>query len=95
MTLGVTIVVAVLLVLGVGLLVFRLMRRSQTVVPRITDEDAAARDNVVGVDAQGREITEAQEPAPSAPRGDAAFESLLQDEIHDLGRGLPAAKEED
>ena len=94
MSLGVMIVVAVLLVLGVGLLVFWLMRRSQTVVPRVTDEDVASRDNVVGLDAQGRKITEAQEPSlPS--RDDAAFESLLQDEIHEQGREEPAAPVED
>ena len=94
MTLGVTIVVAVLLVLGVGLLIFWLMRRSQTVVPVVTDEDIASRDNVVGVDTQGRVITEAQEP-PSPARDDAAFESLLKDEIHEQGREEPAAPEED
>jgi hypothetical protein len=87
-------VIAVLLVLGVGYLVFVLMRKSQAVVPQVTDEDAASRDLVVGVDEQGREIAASQE-APSAPRDDAAFESLLQDEIHDLGRTQPAATEED
>ena len=89
MTLAVIIIVAVLLVLGVGLLIFWLMRRSQTVVPRVTDEDIASRDNVVGVDAQGRAVTEAQEPASPA-RDDAAFESLLRDEIHEQGREEPA-----
>lgn len=94
MTLGVMIVVAVLLVLGVGLLVFWLLRKSQTVVPQVTDEDAASRDNVVGIDAQGREITEGQEP-PSPLRDGGAFESLLQDEIHEQGRDEPVAPEED
>jgi hypothetical protein len=93
-TLALIIIVAVLLVLGVGYLVFVLMRKSQTVVPQVTDEDAASRDRVVGIDEQGREIAASQE-APSAPRDDAAFESLLQDEIHDLGRKQPAAEEED
>jgi hypothetical protein len=93
-TLGIMIVIAVLLVLGVGLLVFWLMRRSQTVVPNVTDEDIASRDNVVGVDAQGRAITEAQEP-PSQARDAGAFESLLKDEIRDQGRVEPAAPEED
>jgi hypothetical protein len=88
------IIVAVLLVLGVGLLVFWLMRRSQTVVPNVTDEDAASRDNVVGVDEEGRQITQAQEP-PSPPRDAAAFENLLKDEIHDQGREEPAAPDED
>ena len=93
MTLGVIIIVAVLLVLGVGLLIFWLMRRSQTVVPSVTDEDAASRDNVVGVDEQGREITGSQEP-PSAARDDAArSRACCKDEIHDLGREQPAADE--
>ena len=93
MTLGVIIVVAVLLVLGVGLLIFWLMRKSQTVVPQVTDEDAASRDKVVGVDERGREIAASQE-APPAPRDDAAFESLLQDEIQDLGMRRPPADDE-
>jgi hypothetical protein len=88
------IVVAVLLVIGVGLLVFWLLRRSQTVVPDVTDEDAASRDMVVGVDEQGREITASQE-APEAPRDGAAFESILRDEIHDQGREEPVAPDED
>jgi hypothetical protein len=93
-SLGVMIIIAVLLVLGVGLLVFWLMRRSQTVVPNVADEDVASRDNVVGVDAQGRAITESQEQ-PSQARDAGAFESLLRDEIHDQGREEPAAPEED
>jgi hypothetical protein len=87
------IVAAVLLVLGVGLLIFWLMRRSQAVVPQIGDEDVASRDNVVAVDAQGRQITEAQEPQSSG-RDDAAFESLLKDEIREQGREEPAAAED-
>jgi len=93
-TLGVMIIIAVLLVLGVGLLVFWLLRRSQTAVPSVTDEDAASRDMVVGVDEQGREITASQE-APEAPRDGAAFESILRDEIHDQGREEPVAPDED
>ena len=94
MSLGVMIIIAVLLVLGVGLLVFWLMRRSQTVVPQVSDEDKASRDNVVGVDEKGRQITEAQEPV-SPGRDTSAFENLLKDEIHDQGREAPAAPEED
>jgi hypothetical protein len=88
------IVIAVLLVLGVGMLIFWLMRRSQTVVPQVTDEDIASRDNVVGVDEKGRQITEAQEPTSPA-RDAAAFEDLLRDEIHDQGREEPVAPDED
>ncbi len=93
MTLAVIIIVAVLLVLGVGYLIFRLMRRTQTVVPQVSDEDAASRDQVVGADEQGHDIMASQE-APEAPRDGAAFESLLQDEIHDLGHEQPAADDE-
>jgi len=92
-TLGVIIIVAILLVLGVGLLIFRLMRDTQTVVPRVADENAADRDRVVGVDQQGREITASEEP-PTAARDDSGFEALLQDEIHDLGREQPAADDD-
>ncbi len=94
MTLGVIIMVAVLLVLGVGYLIFRLMRRAQTVVPQVTDEDAASRDHVVGVDDQGREIMASQE-APAAARDAGAFEDLLKDEIRDQGRDEPVAPDED
>ena len=37
MTLGVVIIVALLLVLGFGHLIYPLMRRSQTVVPGVAD----------------------------------------------------------
>jgi hypothetical protein len=93
-TLGVIIIVAVLLVLGVGYLIFRLMRRAQTVVPQVTDEDAASRDHVVGVDDQGRAIMASQE-APEPARDTGAFEDLLKDEIHDQGRETPVAPDED
>jgi hypothetical protein len=86
-------VIAVLLVLGVGYLIFVLMRKSQTVVPQVTDEDAASRDLVVGVDEQGGEISaseDLQEPA----RDVASFDSLLKDEIRDQGREEPVADDE-
>ena len=93
MSVAITAIIAVLLVLGVGYLIFVLMRKSQTVVPQVTDEDAASRDHVVEIDDQGREIMasqEAQEPA----RDTAGFEDLLKDEIHDLGREQPTADDE-
>ena len=93
MSVAVIAVIAVLLVLGVGYLIFVLMRKSQTVVPQVTDEDAASRDLVVGVDEQGREIRASQE-APEAARDGAAFENVLKDEIHDLGREQPAADDD-
>jgi len=92
-TLGVIIIVTVLLVLGFGILIFRLMRRSQTVVPDVADRDAASRDRVVEVDERGHRITEAQDPRSPA-HDDAAFEDLLKDEIHDLGREQTAADDD-
>ena len=38
-------------------------------MPQVTDEDAASRDKVVGVDEQGRAIAASQE-APPPPRDD-------------------------
>jgi hypothetical protein len=92
-TLVVIIIVAILLVLGVGYLIFVLMRKSQKVVPSVADEDAASRDLVVGVDEQGREIRASEEPQAET-RDEASFESLLQDEIQDLGREQPAADDD-
>jgi hypothetical protein len=92
-TLGVIIIVAVLLVLGVGYLIFRLMRRTQTIVPQVTGEDAASRDQVVGVDEQGRQIMSSQE-APEPARDAAGFENLLKVEINDLGHEQPTADED-
>ena len=89
MTLVVVIIVVLLAVLGFGYLIFRLMRRSQETVPQATDANDARHDLVVGTDEQGRAIhasEDVQEPA----RDDAGFESLLKDEIHDLGREEPA-----
>jgi hypothetical protein len=92
MTVAIIAVIAVLLVLGVGYLIFALMRKSQKVVPEMADPKHTA-ERVVGVDEQGRQITEAAEPREPA-RDAGAFESLLQDEIHDLGREQPAADDE-
>ncbi|HET6476066.1 MAG TPA: hypothetical protein VFH93_08330 [Thermoleophilia bacterium] len=90
MTLGVIIIVTVLLVLGFGILIFRLMRRSQKVVPDVADGQAAKQDHVVAVDEQGRQVMASQEPVTPV-RDDAAFENVLKDEIHDLGHEQPAA----
>ena len=93
MTVAIVAVVAVLLVLGVGLLILSLMRKSQQIVPRVADEDRTGKDNVVGVDDQGGEVRESQEP-PSPPRDQSAFEGLLKDEIHDLGMQPPPPADE-
>ena len=89
-TLVVVIIVVLLAVLGFGYLIFRMMRRSQDAVPRVTDRDDAKHDPVVGTDEQGRAVR-ASEEAPAPARDDAGFESLLQDEIHDLGHEEPRA----
>ena len=93
MSVAVIAVIAVLLVLGVGYLIFVLMRKSQTVVPEVADENAARHPQVVGTDEQGRVITDADEPE-AAPRDGAAFENVLKDEIHDLGHEQPAADDD-
>ena len=85
-------VVAVVLVLVVGLLIFRLMKRAQTAVPEAADA-RAGRPQVVGTDAQGRPIMDGDEPQ-AAPRDETSFESLLQDEIDDLGMKQPPADDE-
>jgi beta-lactam-binding protein with PASTA domain len=83
--LAVIIVVTVVLVLALGLLIFTLMRKSQKVVPHVADDRAADRDRVVATDDEGRPVTESQEE-DDAPRDDVAFESVLKDELEDLGR---------
>ena len=93
MSIAIIAVIVVLLVLGFGLLIFWLMRRSQVEVPDVADAHAARRPQVVGTDEHGGAITDADEPE-AAPRDDAAFESILRDEIHDLGREQPTADED-
>ena len=85
MSVAIIAVIAVVLVLGVGLLIVTLMRRSQTVVPYVADRQASGHERVVAVDEQGRDVTEALEDG-GPPRDDAAFESVLKDELDDLGR---------
>jgi hypothetical protein len=87
-TVAIIAVVAVVLVLVVGLLLFRLMKSAQTAVPEAADARAAKHPQVVATDAQGRPVTDADEP-PAEPHDEAAFESLLQDEIHDRGMQAP------
>lgn len=90
MTVLVLAIIAVLLVLGFGLLILALMRRSQKVVPDVADGRAADRERVVGVDEQGRPVTDAQE-GPAPPKDNTAFEGILKDELDDLGREQPPA----
>jgi hypothetical protein len=83
---AVIVVLALALVLGLGLLIFSLMRRSQEVVPRIADKDAARRDRVVAVGEDGRPIKESEASDEAVPRDDAGFEAALKEELKDLGR---------
>jgi hypothetical protein len=91
-TVAIIAIIAVVLVLVVGLLIFKLMKKSQTTVPALADPKPTGT-AVVGVDEQGAQITEAQEPQEPR-RDDGAFESLLQDEISDRGMTQPPPDEE-
>jgi hypothetical protein len=87
-TVAIIATIAVVLVLVVGLLLFRLMKSTQTAVPAAADPSRPSGERVVGRDQAGRAITEAQE-LQTAPRDEGAFESLLQDEIRDRGMQEP------
>jgi hypothetical protein len=87
------IVIVLIAVVVFGLLIFWLMRRSQTEVPQATDARAAQHPQVVGTDEQGGAILDVDEPQ-TAPRDEGAFESLLQDEISDRGMQQPRPDDE-
>jgi hypothetical protein len=78
-------IVAAVLAVGVGLLIFFLMRRTQTVVPDVAEREVAHGDRVVADDGQGHEVTESQE-TPTPPRDEDAFEAVLREERDELGR---------
>jgi hypothetical protein len=86
MDLVIVIIVTAVLVLGLGLLILTLMRRTQRVVPDVADREAARRDQVVAVDDQGVPVTESQADDDVAPRDDAAFEGVLEEQLEDLRR---------
>ena len=83
---AVIIVITLALVLGLGALIFSLIRRSQEAIPRIADEEAARTDRVVAIDDDGRPITESEAGAETAPRDDAGFEAVLKEELDGLER---------
>ena len=93
MTLVVVIIVVLLAVLGFGYLIFRMMRKSQETVPRVTDRDDAKHDLVVGTDEQGQAIHASQD-LPEPARDDTSFEALLRDKIHNQGREEPVADDD-
>lgn len=84
MTVVVLIVVALALVIGLGVLIFSLMRRSQDVVPDTADRQAAETDRVVAVDDQGSPVLESSDAPSGATRDASAFESILDEELDEL-----------
>lgn len=93
---GTTVIVTVLVlavVIGLGLLVFRLQRRAQDAVPRVAEGEAARRDRVVAVEADGSPVTESQDLTDPPERDPAGFEQVLAEELgarHRLGPGETA-----
>jgi flagellar biosynthesis/type III secretory pathway M-ring protein FliF/YscJ len=89
MTIVVLIIVVLALVIGLGILIFSLMRRSQKVVPEAADRRAAETEQVVAEDDQGRPVMESQDGPLEPPRDASAFENVLGQETEDLhpGRG--------
>ena len=85
--------VVLALVGGLGLLIFKLMRKSQSVVPAAADRNAARSDRVVGVDGQGHEVTEAEDAPPGPERDQTAFDKVLNESLEELhpegGAGPP------
>jgi hypothetical protein len=87
MTIVVLIVIVLALVIGLGILIFSLMRRSQTVVPDTADRQAAEKDRVVAVDDQGLPVLESEDGSPDPPRDATGFERVLNEEMKDLHPG--------
>jgi hypothetical protein len=88
MTVVVLVIVALVLVIGLGyLIVFSLMKRSQKVVPDVSDEHAARTDRVVAVDDEGQPVTESQDAPPEPPRDATGFEKVLGESLDDLHPG--------
>jgi hypothetical protein len=92
MIIAILVAVALVIVVGGGLLFLKAAKKAQTVVPDAADPRDSG-DRVVGADDRGDAITAAQE-TPEAPRDQAGFEGLLRDEIHDLGMEQPPPDEQ-
>jgi hypothetical protein len=85
MTNAILVVVTLVLVVGLGyLIVFRLMKGSQTVMPDVSDGRAANTDRVVAVDDQGQPVTESRDVALPSRRDEAGFEKVLGESLDDL-----------
>ena len=87
MTIAVLTIIVLALVIGLGIFVFSLMRRSQTVVPDTAERRAAEKDRVVAVDDQGRPVMESQDGFPDEPRDASGFENVLGEGLEDLHPG--------
>ena len=77
-------IVVLALVIGLGLFIFKLMRKSQSVVPAEADRNAARSDRVVAVDGQGHEVTEAEDASPGPERDQTAFDRVLNESLEEL-----------
>jgi hypothetical protein len=84
MTIAVLIIVVLALVIGLGVFIFSLMKRSQTVVPDTADRRAAESDRVVALDDQGRPVMESDDAPAAEPRDATAFDNVLGEELKDL-----------
>jgi hypothetical protein len=88
MYVAILVVAALVIVIGGGyLIVFRLMKGGQTVIPDVSDERAARTDRVVAVDDEGRPVTEAEDGPPEPSRDAAGFEKVLGESLDDLHPG--------
>lgn len=85
-TVVIVIVLVLALVAGLGLLIFRLLRRAQDVVPRVADGDAATRERIVAVEADGSTVSEADDLPIEAQRDTEGFERVLAEESDALHR---------
>ena len=88
MTTVVLIIGALVIVVGGGyLIIFRLMKGSQKVIPDVADERASRTDRVVAVDNRGEPVTEAEDQPPEPPRDVSGFERVLGESLDDLHPG--------
>ena len=77
-------IIVLALVIALGIFVFSLMKRSQTMVPDTAERRTAEQDQVVALDDRGRPVMESEDGPPTGPRDVTAFESVLGKELKDL-----------
>ena len=85
----VVLIIAALVIVGGGgyLIVFRLMKGSQTAIPDAADERDSKKDRVVAVDDRGDPVTEAEDQPSEPPRDVSDFEKVLGESLDDLRPG--------